>query len=193
LDWLGPFAWIAASITGGIAWLFMPVGFAALFCRILPCAPVKSPSHDPSYALTAAIAILSFVPALALHELGHYAVARKLDARVRAIGLGPFEWVLHHQGVRWTSPRLSGFLELEADLTRWEEAWITAAGPISNLAACMIILAPLTQFSGGVLAEALMSWAMANASVGVTNLMPFRIDDTVSDGERLLAIFFQDR
>lgn len=121
--------------------------------------------------------LLSFVAAIAAHESGHWLAARRLGYPVTAVKVSLFK----------------GAVEMDAEeMNAGDEALITVAGPLANIIAFLAIFAqPL--IGDRTLADALTCFAMANAGVGVANLMPFRLDqDSVSDGERLLALAFPD-
>lgn len=129
--------------------------------------------------------LLLFLAAIAIHEFGHYVAARALGVSCR----------------RFEQPKVTGkgggtlywLVEIDADLTRRQEWLITLAGPAFNIACYVLCFVVLMLVPRGAAGQHVAMLAACNASVAVTNLMPFRLQDTVSDGERMLALRFEKR
>jgi len=167
-DWLTR---LAASVAGGCAWLFGPLLVGELLYprKALPPGPPQ-----PGWVLVTMM-LAAFAASIVIHEGGHWLAARRLHIPATQIRVGFFR----------------AAVELDADLSRTEELWITLAGPAVNLAAFLLILA-LPWMPNRWWADLWLAFAMANAGTGVLNLMPFRFDEhTVSDGERILALLFE--
>lgn len=172
---------VAAALAGGFAWLFSPV--------LLPLVrSPQAPSSNPVFlrlAWTLVELLLLFVTAIAIHEIGHCVAARALGV------------ACHHAGRPKAAAKGGGTLywlvEIDADLTRRQEWLITLAGPAFNIACYVLCFVVLTLVPRGAADQHVAMLAACNASVAVTNLMPFRLQDTVSDGERMLALRFEKR
>ena len=106
-------------------------------------------------------AILLLGPLIAIHEFGHYIVARKLGVKVLvySIGFGPtlLKWTSKKSGIQYqlSALPLGGYVKMlderegdvsEADLPKafnrqhpWKRIAIVAAGPLINLAFAVIL------------------------------------------------------
>ena len=106
-------------------------------------------------------AILLLGPLIAIHEFGHYIVARKLGVKVLvySIGFGPtlFKWTSKKSGIQYqlSALPLGGYVKMlderegsvaEEDLPKafnrqhpWKRIAIVAAGPLINLAFAVVL------------------------------------------------------
>ena len=106
-------------------------------------------------------AILLLGPLIAIHEFGHYIVARKLGVKVLvySIGFGPtlLKWTSKKSGIQYqlSALPLGGYVKMlderegtvaEEDLPKafnrqspWKRIAIVAAGPLINLAFAVVL------------------------------------------------------
>ncbi|MBX3183659.1 MAG: M50 family metallopeptidase [Polyangiaceae bacterium] len=150
-------------------------------------------------------AVVSWVPLLVLHELGHALAARAVGWHVSEVVLGQGRDLVRF---RWGKARVSfklapliGYVRtVPTSLTgaRWRQALIYAAGPLAEL--CLVLalwlvvgeeLLRRSESLGVVLAQAVALTALLG---GLFNLLPFRVPGGgASDGLGILLSAFTPR
>ena len=110
LDGLGWLTTAAAAVAGGCAWLFSPF-LVSPFLQDFTFHGKLGPAW-----LTWVLVLSAFGASILLHEAGHCLAARYLGLPISQI--------------RVSILRGTGSVEIDAELDRREEMWVTLAGPL---------------------------------------------------------------
>lgn len=179
-----------------IAALFFMVFFGSLAGELLrDFTPTK---------LGLVFVVVSWVPLLVLHELGHALVARLLGWRVYEVVIGQgrdlARFVVGDAVVRWKLLPLTGHVRtVPSDLrgARLKQALVYAAGPgvelLLVLGVYLVVGDRLLQRTSSIPWIALQSVCLTAALGGALNLLPFSVKGGISDGLGLILSFVTPR
>jgi hypothetical protein len=142
---------------------------------------------------------LMLMLSIAVHEFGHAFGGWSVGMKLRLFAFGPFSWQVRDG--KWEFKFDSRKLFPESGATGnvprgpehqvWQSLLMIAAGPLINIGTGLIAVglavtldsnSPLN--SGG----AMLMFGVASLVGGATNLLPFRVGATYSDGARLLQL-----
>lgn len=137
-----------------------------------------------------AAAVGCVIVSIVIHEFGHFAGARVLKVRVRAVYLGgpPARVSLRIRNTPvYLGIRLKGAVRHDPAGTTARAVLITAAGPAANLLAACLVLAVRVVLAGPAERIYTLGFAAVFAAFGVANLLPFRLwAGQLSDGGQIL-------
>lgn len=132
---------------------------------------------------------------MVIHECGHAVAALALGMGLRSYAIGPFQF--RREKCKWRfefNPRLwlrrdgaVGVLLLRPRSPRWHHVCVAAGGPAANLVSGVIAL--FIAMASNPDATVQMDGALAlfgafSISIGISNLIPFRVGEYYSDGAR---------
>lgn len=179
--------WLLASA----CWLY-----GEIWCiRFLHENGIWYPRGLALYAEYALMMLLS----IAVHEFGHAFGGWSVGMRLRLFAFGPFSWQMRDG--KWEFKFDSRQLLPESGATGnvprgpehqvWQSLLMIAAGPLINIGTGLIAvglavtLDPNSALNAG---GAMLMFGIVSLVGGATNLLPFRVGATYSDGARLLQL-----
>jgi hypothetical protein len=149
------------------------------------------------------LSFLQIVPAFlivtALHEAGHTLVGKALGMKSRAFIVGPFQWRIRDGRWRFeflptkffSGGGLTDMVPANPELSRWNEIWMIAGGPLASLSTGLIALAVMLTASGRPYEQFWEFFALV-ATVSLVgfaiNLIPGLPGPTYTDGAQIYQL-----
>jgi hypothetical protein len=180
------------------AFLIFAVGFAA-YHWWLGWIQAKALPVRQGFWRDNVMALLVLLIITTVHELAHTATGLALGMKLRGFLIGPFQW--HIRDGRWEfqfTPQgillpggATAVVPVTADFPRWNYISMVAAGPLATLLTGALALRVALAANGDsplqhrdVLAL-FGAWSLV---IGATNLLPFRISGSYSDGAHIFHL-----
>jgi hypothetical protein len=157
---------------------------------------IASGHSSDSRLLTSLLVLLVIIT---LHELGHTVAGLGFGMKLRAFFVGPFQWWIREG--KWEfqfkptkileGGGATGLVPATSTPHRWRDLCVIAAGPLVTLVtgggAMWITLK--VRIDSPLQVQGVMALAGAWSLIGgVSNLLPFRITDSYSDGAQILQV-----